>query len=129
MARHVVKMLGDAGLNLSKKNNFNPYRKAIPRIRDLSHSERNKIIAHDDRYGRVVCGCETVTEGEIVEAIERGARTKDGVKMRTRAGMGRCQSNFCGPHIIDILSRELNIPATKVRKNVIDSFLLLNNEK
>jgi glycerol-3-phosphate dehydrogenase len=128
MARHVVKMLSDAGLDLSRKPDFNPHRKAISRFKDLSPSERSEIIAHDERYGKIICGCEMITEGEIVEAIKRGARTKDGIKMRTRAGMGRCQSNFCGPRIIDILSRELNVPATEVRKNTVDSFLLLSNK-
>lgn len=129
MARHVVKMLADAGLDLIRKHDFNPHRKAISRFKDLSHSERSKIIAHDERYGKIVCGCEMITEGEIIEAIKRGARTKDGIKMRTRAGMGRCQSNFCGPRIIDIISRELNIPATEVKKNAVDSFLLTNNKE
>ena len=129
MARHVVKMLADAGLDLNRNPDFNPYRKAISRFKDLSHSERSKIIAQDEKYGKIVCGCEMITEGEIIEAIKRGARTKDGIKMRTRAGMGRCQSNFCGPRIIDILSRELNISATEVRKNTVDSYLLLRNKE
>ena len=97
MARHVVRMLADAGLKLINKPDFNPYRKAIPRFHDLSDGQRKELIAQDPRYGHVLCRCETVTEGEIVEAIKRGARTVEGIKMRTRAGMGRCQSGFCSP--------------------------------
>ena len=83
------------------------------------------MIAKDERYGRVICRCETITEGEIVDAIKRpcGARTVDGVKRRTRAGMGRCQGGFCGPRVIEILSRELGIPVPKVRKDGTDSYM------
>lgn len=129
MARHVVVMLADAGLKLASKSDFNPNQKAIPRFRDLSDDERRELIAQDPRYGHVVCRCETVTEGEIVEAIRRGARTEEGIKMRTRAGMGRCQGGFCGPRVIDILARELNIPVTKVTKRSADSTFLLYNSK
>jgi glycerol-3-phosphate dehydrogenase len=114
IARYVVGLLGDAGLELTTNPDFNPFRKAIPRFRDLPESERSKLIAQDPRYGHVVCRCETITEGEIVEAIKRGARTVAGVKYMTRAGMGRCQGGFCGPRVVSILSRELNIPATQI---------------
>ena len=66
MARHVVGMLANAGLKLVSKPDFDPYRKAIPRFRDLSDDERRELIAQDPRYGHVVCRCETVTEGEVV---------------------------------------------------------------
>jgi glycerol-3-phosphate dehydrogenase len=129
MAKHVVHMLEDAGLVLNKKNNFNPYRKAIPRMRDFSPEEQNEIIKKDANYGKIICNCEKVTEGEIIEAIKRGAKTKDGIKMRTRSGMGRCQGNFCAPHIMSIIARELNIPVHKVKKNDNGSFLISNNNK
>jgi glycerol-3-phosphate dehydrogenase len=129
MSRHVVTMLAEAGLELISKPDFNPYRKAIPRFHDLSDDERRELIAQNPQYGHVVCRCETVTEGEIVEAIRRGARTEEGVKMRTRAGMGRCQSGFCGPRVIGILARELNIPVTRVTKRSADSEFLLCNSK
>lgn len=116
MSRHVVGMLADAGLKLLNKPDFNPHRKAIPRFSELSDAERNKLIAKDKRYGHVVCRCETVTEGEVVEAIRRGARTEEGVRMRTRAGMGRCKGGFCGPRVLTILARELEIPVTEITK-------------
>ena len=94
-------------------------------FRELSTEEQAALIKKDVRYGRVICRCETITEGEIVDAIKRpcGARTVDGVKRRTRAGMGRCQGGFCGPRVIEILSRELGIPVPKVRKDGADSYM------
>lgn len=114
IAKYVVRLLGDAGLELVTRPDFNPYRTAIPRFSDLTHSEREKLIARDPSYGHVICRCEMITEGEIVEAIRRGARTVTGIKYRTRAGMGRCQGGFCGPRIVGILARELNVPATQI---------------
>jgi glycerol-3-phosphate dehydrogenase len=114
ISKYVVGLLGDAGLELTTRSDFNPYRKAIPRFRDLNDDERARLIAQDPRYGRVICRCETVTEGEIVEAIKRGARTVAGVKYMTRVGMGRCQGGFCGPRVVSIIARELNIPVTQV---------------
>ena len=89
----------------------------------MSDEEKNALILKDGAFGHVVCRCETITEGEIVDAIRRpcGARTVDGVKRRTRAGMGRCQGGFCGPRVIEILSRELGIPVPEVRKDGADS--------
>lgn len=129
IAKNIVSMLADHGLPLTTKNNFNPYRKRIPRFNDLSNEERSKLIAQDSRYGHVVCRCETVTEGEIVEAIRRGATTVDGVKFRTRAGMGRCQGGFCGSRVVKILARELNIKPTEVTKNGGNSRILIGETK
>jgi len=114
VAKMVVGMLGDEGLQLARKPGFNPFRERIPRFRELSNVERDALIASDARYGHVVCRCETVTEGEIIEAIRRGATTVQGVQFRTRAGMGRCQRGFCGPRVVDILARELGIQRTQV---------------
>src|SRR4030042_5214831 len=88
IARHVGELLGDAGLELVTKSDFNPRRTGIPRFRDLSDGGRGRLIAQDARYGHVVCRCETITEGEIVEAIKRGARTVAGITYSTRAGRG-----------------------------------------
>lgn len=129
MSRHVVGMLADAGLKLVSHPDFNSYRKAIPRFSELSDDERNKLIAEDPRYGHVICRCETVTEGQVVEAIKRGAGTEEGIRMRTRAGMGRCKGGFCGPRVITILARELNIPVTEVTKKSAGSSFLLYKSK
>jgi glycerol-3-phosphate dehydrogenase len=117
MAKYIVEeVLPSVGLVLKKKTDFNPIRKDIPHINDLSNEERAELIAENPLYGHIVCRCENVSEGEIVEAIRRGATTRDGVKFRTRAGMGRCQGGFCGPRVLKILSRELGIPVTEVTR-------------
>jgi glycerol-3-phosphate dehydrogenase len=112
----VLEILRKEGLYLMDKPNFNPIRKAPPSFQSLLNKERKELIARDPRYGHVVCRCEHVTEGEIVEAIRRGTTTMDGIKFRTRAGMGRCQGGFCTPHVIKILARELQIPIEHVTK-------------
>ena len=129
MARHVAETLKKAGCRLAKKDDFRPFRRAIPRFRDLSDEMRNRMIGDDPQYGHVVCRCETVTEGQIVEAIRRGGSTEEGIRMRTRAGMGRCKGGFCGPRVVKILARELNIPVTEVKKRSLDSQLLLCKSK
>jgi glycerol-3-phosphate dehydrogenase len=118
-------------LRPNKKEDFNPIRKGIPKFRELNNEERHNLIKENPAYGRMVCRCETVTEGEIVEAIKRplGARTLDGLKRRTRAGMGRCQAGFCTPKLISILARELNIPEEDVTKFGRESKLLIGKIK
>jgi glycerol-3-phosphate dehydrogenase len=116
IGRRVVELLRSAGLPLIEKSNFSPYRKAMARIRDSSLTEMSELVRQDSRYSRTVCRCEKVSEAEIVEAVRRGATTLDGVKFRTRAGMGRCQANFCGPEVAAILARELHRPYEEVTK-------------
>lgn len=116
IAADVPKMLEEQGFKLTPKENFQPRREGVVRFRQLSRKEQDELIRQNPAYGRMVCRCETVTEAEIVDAIRRGARTLDGVKFRTRAGAGRCQSGFCQPVIMEILSRELGIPAKQVSK-------------
>lgn len=130
----VAEMIRDmvvAKLNPDKNADFNPIRKGIPKFREMNNEERKQLIAEDARYGKMVCRCETVTEGEIVNAIKRplGATTLDGVKKRTRAGMGRCQSGFCSTKIVEILSRELGIARTDVTKFGGESNLLVGKDK
>ena len=105
---------------------FNPIRKGIPYFKELSAEEKAKLIKKNPLYGRIICRCETVTEGQIVDAIHSviGAVDLDGVKRRTRAGMGRCQAGFCSPRVTEIISRERNIPMTSVTKNGGYSFIL-----
>jgi glycerol-3-phosphate dehydrogenase len=129
MSRHVVSMLADAGLDLKSKLDFDPHRMAIPRVRELSDDERARLIAQDGRYGHVICRCETVTEGEIVEAIKRGAITLDGIKFRTRASMGTCQGNFCGPKIAALLARELGRSLESVSKKGAGSGYVLSQRR
>ena len=114
----------------SVKADYKKGRPAQPCFRTLSDADKQALIAKDAKYGRVICRCETITEGEIVDAIHRpvGARTVDGVKRRTRAGMGRCQGGFCGPRVTQILARELHIPVTEVRKEMRKSYMFYNKE-
>jgi len=114
----VVGLLEKEGLELKGKKYFDPYRQEPIRFRELTHQERAELIAEDDRYGQVICRCETVTEGEIVDAIHRPitAKTLGAIKRRTRAGMGRCQGGFCSPRVAEIISRELEIPMTEITK-------------
>ena len=91
-----------------------------------SPEEIQALIAKDPAYGNVICRCETVTEGEIINAIRRplGARSLDGVKRRTRAGMGRCQAGFCSPRTMEILARELRVSPLTLTKAGGNSRLL-----
>lgn len=118
-------------LSPAKNENFNPIRKGIPKFREMTNEERKELIAKDPSYGKIVCRCETVTEGEILNAIRRplGARDLDGIKRRTRAGMGKCQSGFCSTKIVALLSKELGIPETEVTKFGGKSNLLIGEDK
>ncbi len=124
ISEEVVNLLEKEGLKCKEKADFNPYRKGLPNFRKMSLEEKNGLIKEDERYGHVVCRCETVTEGHIVEAINRGAKTLDGIKFRTRAGMGRCHGGFCTPRIVEILARELEKEVEDILKNEPDSQLL-----
>lgn len=106
-------------MGLEKKENFIAVRKGILNPASLSMEERNKLIKANPAYGTIICRCESVTEGEIVDAIHRpiGARSLDGVKRRTRAGMGRCQSGFCSPRTMEILERELKMRMEDITKS------------
>lgn len=106
-------------MGLAEKADFTAQRKGIVRPSDLSLEERNALIREQPAYGTVVCRCESVTEGEIIDAIHRpvGARSLDGIKRRTRAGMGRCQSGFCSPRVMEILERELDMQMEEITKS------------
>lgn len=108
---------GLAGLR--EKEDFLETRKGIARFMDLPEEEKGRLLSENPAYGNVICRCEGITEGEILEAIHRplGASTLDGVKRRVRAGMGRCQGGFCTPKVMEILSRELNLSLEDIRKN------------
>lgn len=104
--------------DLKEKENFVSTRKGIADLNAMSLEERNEYIRRNPAYGNIICRCEMVSEGEIIDAIKRpvGARSLDGVKRRTRAGMGRCQAGFCSPRTMEILARELEIPIGKITK-------------
>ena len=108
-----------AGLTeLHEKKEFCEHRKRITRISELSREEQNGLIQENPAYGQIVCRCEGVTMGEILDAIHRplGATTLDGIKRRTRAGMGRCQAGFCTPKNMELLAEELHLELKDIRK-------------
>jgi glycerol-3-phosphate dehydrogenase len=108
---HVVEMLREAGLFLVERPDYVPVRHGIPRFSHLSTAEQEALIARDPRYGRVICRCETVTEGEVVAACHTPipARTYDAMKRRTRIGTGRCQGAFDTPLVLEIMAREYGV--------------------
>lgn len=113
------------------KENFIATRKGIPNMATVTMEERQKIIKENPAYANVICRCELVTEGEIVDAIRRpvGATTLDGIKRRTRAGMGRCQSGFCSPKVVEILARELGVDISEVTKMGGNSVFITGKNK
>ena len=108
-----------AKLNLNENPDFIGIRNGILNPNTLSMEERNKLIKEKPAYGNIICRCEMITEGEIIDAIKRplGARSLDAVKRRTRAGMGRCQSGFCSPRTMEILEREVPMSMFDITKN------------
>ena len=120
-----------AKLELSEKEHFIARRKGIMNPTQLPDGERQEWIRRHPAYGHIVCRCEHISEGEILDAIHRplGARSLDGVKRRVRAGMGRCQGGFCSPRVMELLSRELDIPLEQITKRGGASTLLCGQNK
>lgn len=116
IAIYVRDLLEKEGLKLEEDKNFQPKRSGIIKISKLSDEEKKKKQGENDNYEKIICRCEQVSEGEVIEAINRpaGAVTVDGVKRRVRVEMGMCQGTYCGPRVKSILSRELNIEESKI---------------
>jgi glycerol-3-phosphate dehydrogenase len=131
IAERIVGMLKKAGARLVEKERWNPRRAAAPVFRKLTHEQRARLIQAQPLYGRIVCRCESVTEGEVVAAIHSPvpARSYDAVKRRCWLGTGRCQGGFDIPRVLEILSRELDIPMTAVVKQGIGSEYLYRRTK
>ena len=130
IAIEVVKILQNIGLSNEENKNFNGNRKRII-FNELSRKEKEELIKKNPSYGKIVCRCENITEGEIVDAIKNsfGSITVDGVKRRCRPGMGRCQGGFCGPRVVEIIARELNKDYTEVYQEKEGSYILLDRTK
>ena len=118
-------------LSLKTKSSWKGKRKGILNPAKLSMEERNKLIKEHPEYGRIICRCESISEGEILDSIHRtlGARSLDGVKRRTRAGMGRCQAGFCTPRTMEILEREVPMSPFDVTKTGHNSKLIYGYNK
>jgi glycerol-3-phosphate dehydrogenase len=131
IAERVVNLMRDAGEEFVEEPAWNPIRPARPRFRDLSLQERARLVARDPRYGRIVCRCENVMEGEIVAEIHAPipARTYDAIKRRTWLGTGRCQGAFDTPRVVQLLAEELGISPLAVTKRGPGSELLARPTK
>ena len=123
IAEYVTDILKAVGLSLKEKVDWNGTRENVHAFRQMSDEEKDAYIAAHPDYGKIVCRCETISEGEIRDACRRNpkARDIDGVKRRTRAGMGRCQGGFCSPYVMRIISEECGIPMENVTKKGSDS--------
>lgn len=119
IAQYVVEMLKGDGFELSLSESFSGERRPMHYFREASLEEKNEIIKNDPEFAHVICRCETVTAGEIIEAIRTNPKptTVDGIKRRTRASMGRCQGGFCTPYIVDLLAREMGVDVTEITKS------------
>ena len=130
IGRMVAELVRDM-LLLPRKAYFKATRQGILNPAELSVEERQELIRRQPAYGRIICRCESISEGEILDAIHRplGARSLDGVKRRVRAGMGRCQGGFCSPRVMEILARELNVPISEITKSGGKSRLIVGVNK
>lgn len=126
IAEYVLEMLSSDGLTLTSKQNFISKREAMHHFREASFEEKKRIIDKDKRYGKIICRCEGVSEGEIIKAIKTNPKPLDldGVKRRTRAQMGRCQGGFCTPYIMKLLAEEMGVSMCEVTKKGGASYML-----
>ena len=122
----VAEMVADQ-LGLGRNLSFNGSRKGIVNPQEMTKEDRAKLIKEQPSYGNIICRCEMISEGEILDAIHRplGARSLDGVKRRTRAGMGRCQAGFCSPRTMEILHREVPMDMPDITKAGHDSHIVI----
>ncbi len=126
IALEALELLQKAGLGLIEKKEFKNTRKVV-RMKELTPDEQEQKIKENPLYGRVICRCETITEGEIVDALKSPIipPSIDAVKRRTNAGMGRCQGGFCSPRVLEIIAREKGIDPSEVIQDKEDSRILL----
>lgn len=130
IARFTVETLRE-GKAVKENPRFNPYRKPIPHLAEMCLEERAKLIKKNPDFGVIVCRCEEVSKGEILEALNRSVPcdTIDGVKRRVRPGMGRCQGGFCGPLVAKIISEAKGIPLKNILKNGLGSNIVFGDTK
>lgn len=131
IGKYVVGLLEEINGGFKHKEDFNPRRREVIHFMELSTEEKHELIKKDKRFGRIICRCENITEGEIVDAIHRkaGGRTVDGIKRRVRPGGGRCQGGFCQPRVMEILARELNKDMTEILKDGLGSNIAIRESK
>ena len=124
IAKEVTKMISKH-IDLKKKNNFKSKRVIRKRFSEMSSREQSDLIKSDERWGRIVCRCEQITEAEVIEALSNplGAQSLSAVKYRCRAGMGRCQGGFCTQHIVRIMEERFNIEIADMKLKSPHSYL------
>jgi glycerol-3-phosphate dehydrogenase len=129
IADSVLQILQESGLKLAENDEFQPGISKPIHFASLPTEEQMELAAKDPSYGRIVCRCELISEGEIRDAIRRGARTLDGIKFRTRAGMGRCQGGFCTSRCMELLSEAWETPIHEITKRGGDSWVVRAREE
>lgn len=134
VAKDVARMAADMAAKdrpVERNENYDPYRKGIPRLKEMPLEKRNELIRKNPDYGVIVCRCEEISRGEIIDALNSPlpVYTVDGVKKRVRPGMGRCQGGFCMPLVAQIISEVTGKPLEEVKKNGGDSYLLFGRTK
>ena len=131
IALYVAEILKDAGLEMTEKADFCPTRRPMHYFSSLSVDEKNEIIKEHPEFAHIICRCETVTEGEILEAIRTNPKPRDvdGVKRRTRASMGRCQGGFCLPYVVELLAKERDCDYTEITKFGGESYINIGKTK
>lgn len=130
IAKLVLKILKNSIGELKLKESFASTRREVKHFMELSEKEQSELIEKDKSYGKIICRCENITEGEIIDVIKRkaGATTVDGVKRRARPGSGRCQGGFCSPRVMEILARELNVEMDEILKGNKESYILMRRK-
>ena len=128
IADHLVEVLAAEGLELRERDDWRPRAEHPVRFAVLSDEEQAELAASDPAFARLVCRCELVTEAEVLAAIDRGARTLDGVKFRTRAGMGRCQGGECTWPCVELLASRRGLPVTAITKRGGGSWLVCDRD-
>lgn len=131
IAEYVAELVKEQGVELQPKADFDPRRAPAHHFREADLEEKRRIIKQDKTYGKIVCRCEGISEGEILAALRTNPKAwdLDGVKRRTRSQMGRCQGGFCSPHIVELIAQERNIPIEKVTKSGGNSFVNIARTK
>ncbi len=116
---------------IEPNNKYNPYRKGIVKVKKLRDEERDKLIKENPDYGVMICRCEEISKGEIIDALNSPIKPRsiDAVKRRVRAGMGRCQGGFCMPLVAEIIAEQDEIDMCEVTKKGDHSFILVNSTK
>ncbi len=123
IAEIIAGFLKEKGLQLAKDPKFVPVRKKMPKINRADYMANNAMHEDEKDWGEIVCRCEKVSKAQIVDAVQKGAVTLDGIKFRTRAQMGRCQGAYCSLKIMDIISRTAGIPINRITKSGQDSYI------